>query len=221
MKIIFVQNFLLDSTGSPSEHYLQPHLGLISLIAEIEKSQHVPFLYDPMLQLHRGLLTLHSSLYDNVASQLLEIEPDAIGFTALGCNFIAVVKIAQCVKQRRPETLVLLGGPHPTVLESQIMNRFSEFDLLVRGEAEQTIVPLLDALGTGKSLSAIPGVTYREGASLRRSTDGGVMDVDRLPMAAFHFYPIDELGMRSMRVEAGRGCPFRSEEHTSELQSPS
>ena len=34
------------------------------------------------------------------------------------------------------------------------------------------------------------------------------MDVDRLPLAAFHFYPIHELGLRTMRVEAGRGCPF-------------
>jgi radical SAM superfamily enzyme YgiQ (UPF0313 family) len=208
MKIIFVQNFLLDSTGSPSEDYLYPHLGLISLIAEIEKSRHVPFLYDPMLQLHRGRLTLDSSLYDSVASQLLKTEPDAIGFTALGCNFVAVVKIARQIKQQRPKTIVLLGGPHPTVLESAIMNRFADFDLLVRGEAEQTIVPLLDALDSGDNLSALPGITHREGSYVHRSIDAGVMDVDRLPMAAFHFYPINELGMRSMRVEAGRGCPF-------------
>ena len=93
MKITFVQNFLLDSTGSPSQDYLYPHLGLISLIAEIENSRHVSFLYDPMLQLQRGRLTLDSSIYSDVASQLLETEPDAIGFTALGCNFVAVVKI--------------------------------------------------------------------------------------------------------------------------------
>jgi radical SAM superfamily enzyme YgiQ (UPF0313 family) len=209
MKITFVQNFLLDSTGSPSKDYLYPHLGLISLIAEIEKSRHVPFLYDPMLELHRGRLALDSSIYSDVASQLLETEPNAIGFTALGCNFVAVVKIVRHVKQRSPKTLVLLGGPHPTVLESAIMNRFTDFDLLVRGESEQTIVPLLDALDSGDNLSAIPGITYRESSNLHRSpTDGGVMDVDRLSMAAFHAYPINELGMRSMRVEAGRGCPF-------------
>jgi radical SAM superfamily enzyme YgiQ (UPF0313 family) len=209
MKITFVQNFLLDSTGSPSKDYLYPHLGLISLIAEIEKSRHVPFLYDPMLELHRGRLALDSSIYSDVASQLLETEPNAIGFTALGCNFVAVVKIVRHVKQRSPKTLVLLGGPHPTVLESAIMNRFTDFDLLVRGESEQTIVPLLDALDSGDNLSAIPGITYRESSNLHRSpTDGGVMDVDKLSMAAFHAYPINELGMRSMRVEAGRGCPF-------------
>src|SRR5215470_11195525 len=208
MKIIFVQNFLLDSSGFASEDHLHPHLGLISLIAEIEKSRHVPFLYDPMLQLHKGLLTLDSALYDNVALQLLESEPDAVGFTALGCNFIAVVKIARRLKQRRPKTLVLLGGPHPTVLESGIMNRFTDFDLLVRGEAEQTIVPLLDALDSGKSPSTIPGLTYREGSYVARSIDAGVMDVDKLPMAAFHLYPINELGLQSIRVEAGRGCPF-------------
>ena len=127
MKIAFVQNFLLDSTGSANAGYLYPHLGLISLMAEIENSRHVSFLYDPMLQLHKGCLSLDSSIYNDVAEQLLESEPDAIGFTALGCNFVAVVKIARCIKESRPETLILLGGPHATVLESPIMTKFTDF----------------------------------------------------------------------------------------------
>jgi len=209
MKIVFVQNFLLDSSGLPSDDILYPHLGLISLIAQIEESRHVPLLYDPMLELQRGQLSLDSSIYDDVAEQLLQTEPAAIGLTALGCNFIAVVKIARRVKERRPKTLILLGGPHPTVLESQIMTSFTDFDVLVRGEAEETIVPLLDALDSGKELSAVPGISYRDGSRVCRSgVDAGVMDVDRLRMAAFHSYPISELGLDSMRVEAGRGCPF-------------
>src|SRR6266403_2400548 len=209
MKIVFVQNFLLDNSGLPSDENLFPHLGLISLIAQIEESRHVPLLYDPMLELQKGQLSRDSSIYDDVAEQLLQTEPAAIGLTALGCNFIAVVKIARRVKERRPKTLILLGGPHPTVLESQIMTSFTDFDVLVRGEAEETIVPLLDALDSGKELSAVPGISYRDGSRVCRSmVDAGVMDVDKLSMAAFHFYPIHELKMRSMRVEAGRGCPF-------------
>jgi radical SAM superfamily enzyme YgiQ (UPF0313 family) len=209
MKVVFVQNFLLDNSGLPSDENLYPHLGLISLIAEIEKSRHVPLLYDPMLELQRAHLALDSSIYDDVAEQLLQSEPSAVGLTALGCNFIAVVKIARRIKERRPKTVVLLGGPHPTVLESPIMARFTDFDVLVRGEAEETIVPLLDALDSGKELSAIPGISYRDGSRVCRSTlEAGVMDVNRLSTAAFHFYPIRELKMRSMRVEAGRGCPF-------------
>jgi radical SAM superfamily enzyme YgiQ (UPF0313 family) len=209
MRIVFVQNFLLDNTGLPSDENLYPHLGLISLIAKIEESRHVPLLYDPMLELQRGHLALNSSIYDDVAKQLLQTDPTAVGLTALGCNFIAVVKIARRIKERRPKTLILLGGPHPTVLESSIMTKFTDFDVLVRGEAEETIVPLLDALDSGQELSAIPGISYRDGSRVCRSTvDAGVMDVNRLSMAAFHFYPIRELKMRSMRVEAGRGCPF-------------
>jgi radical SAM superfamily enzyme YgiQ (UPF0313 family) len=209
MKIVFVQNFLLDNSGLPSDDILYPHLGLISLIAEIEKSRHVPLLYDPMLELQKGHLALDSSIYDDVAKQLLQTEPAAVGLTALGCNFIAVVKIARRIKEHRPETLILLGGPHPTVLESPIMTKFTDFDVLVRGEAEETIIPLLDALDSRKELSALPGISYRDGSRVCRSTvDAGVMDVNRLSMAAFHFYPIQELKMRSMRVEAGRGCPF-------------
>lgn len=210
MKIVFVQNFLLDSSGLPSDDNLSPHLGLISLIAEIEKSQHVPLLYDPMLELQRGHLALDSSIYDRVAGQLLQSEPEAVGLTALGCNFIGVVKIARRIKHRRPETLIVLGGPHPTVLESAIMAKFTDFDVLVRGEAEETIVPLLNALASGKDLSTVPGISYRDGSRVCRSTmDAGVMDVDQLSMAAFHFYPISELGLSSIRVEAGRGCPFK------------
>ena len=210
MRIVFVQNFLLDNSGLPSDENLYPHLGLISLIAKIEESRHVPLLYDPMLELQRGHLALDSSIYDEVAKQLLATEPTAVGLTALGCNFIAVVKIARRIKERRPKTLILLGGPHSTVLESPIMTKFTDFDVLVRGEAEETIVPLLDALDSGKELSAIPGISYRDGSRVCRSmADAGVMDVNRLLMAAFHFYPIRELKMRSMRVEAGRGCPFQ------------
>ena len=109
MKITFVQNFLLDRHGSPSQDYLYPHLGLISLIAEIEKSRHVSFLYDPMLQLQRGRLTLDSSIYGDIASQLLQTEPDAIGFTALGCNFIAVVKIARRHKTAEAQNACFVG----------------------------------------------------------------------------------------------------------------
>jgi len=209
MRSAFAQNSLLDSAGLPSDYILYPHLGLISLIAEVEKSRHISRLYDPMLQLHRGQLVLDGSIYDEVAIQLLEGDPSAVGFTALGCNFMAVVKIARQIKRRKPKTLILLGGPHSTVLEPEIMQRFTDFDVLVRGEAEQIIVPLLDALDLGKDLSAMPGISYRDGSHVYRSpTDAGVMDVDQLSMAAFHFYPIPELRMRSMRVEAGRGCPF-------------
>ena len=132
----------------------------------------------------------HSSIYNDVAEQLLESEPDAIGFTALGCNFVAVVKIARCIKESRPETLILLGGPHATVLKSPIMTKFTDFDALV-AEAEETIVPLLDVLELGKELSAVPGISYRDGSRVYRSpTDARIMDVDRLSMAAFHVYPI-------------------------------
>ena len=79
MRIVFVQNFLLDNSGLPSDENLYPHLGLISLIAKIEESRHVPLLYDPMLELQRGHLTLDSSIYDDVAKQLLATEPTAVG----------------------------------------------------------------------------------------------------------------------------------------------
>ena len=170
MRIVFVQNFLLDNTGLPSDENLYPHLGLISLIAKIEESRHVPLLYDPMLELQRGHLALNSSIYDDVAKQLLQTDPTAVGLTALGCNFIAVVKIARRIKERRPKTLILLGGPHPTVLESSIMTKFTDFDVLVRGEAERERLPgqLVDAVETGRLRNAGPSAGASSSPPQRR-----------------------------------------------------
>lgn len=209
MRITFVQNFLLESDGATTDKHLYPHLGLISLIAEISHSAHRAELYDPMLQLERRRLALDPAIYGDVAKALLSTEPDVVGFTALGCNFLAVLKIASCLRQLSPETVILLGGPHATVLEDEIMNRFAEFDVLVRGEAEHTIVPLLDGIERGSDLSDVPGISFRGDNKVYRSPqEAPPVNVDELLFPAFHVYPIVELGMRSMKVEAGRGCPF-------------
>jgi radical SAM superfamily enzyme YgiQ (UPF0313 family) len=210
VKITLVQNFLLDSSGAATGKHLYPHLGLISLIAEIRRSAHAAELYDPMLQLDRGELKLDDSIYSSVAAQLLLTEPDVVGFTALGCNFLAVLKIASAVRRWNPNIIILLGGPHATVLENEIMERFPEFDVIVRGEAEHTIVPLLNSIEYGNDLSEMAGISFRRGANVFRSrAEAPSVDVNELLFPAFDIYPIAELGMRGMRVEAGRGCPFQ------------
>jgi len=58
MRLVLVDNLLLDH-GSWTHHFdLQPHLGLISLIAVAEANGHEGILYDPKLAIARGELAL-------------------------------------------------------------------------------------------------------------------------------------------------------------------
>ena len=140
---------------------------------------------------------------------LLAYGADVVGFTALGCNFQCVVRAAEVIRRRRPDLPLLLGGPHASILHEQILSSFSTFDIVFRHEAEETLLPALERLGTS-DLSGIPGVSFRDkdGRVVCNPGKPTVEDLDELPMPAFDVYPIGELGLSNIRIEAGRGCPF-------------
>jgi radical SAM superfamily enzyme YgiQ (UPF0313 family) len=143
-----------------------------------------------------------------MADKLLEFEPGVVGLTSLGCNFICTVKVAGCLKASCPDLPILLGGPHATVLDRPIMERFAQFDLIVRNEAEIKLNPVLESLSR-RTFDHIPGITFRRGGEIISNPgDPVVTDLDALPWPAYDRYPVRELGLTSLRVDAGRGCPF-------------
>jgi len=208
MRVLLVQNFLLNDQGSIDDYVLYPHLGLLSLASVAENEGHEAVLYDPMYELKSGALPLDGRLYREMARALAQNAPDVVGFTALGCNFVTVVRVAEELRKICPDVPLLLGGPHATVLHEEIARRFPNFDVIVRNEAEQILPGLLRELVSG-DLTKVPGLTFRRGEEIL-STPGNplVDDLDTLPMPAYHKYPIGELRLKKMRVEAGRGCPF-------------
>ena len=47
MRVVFVDNLLFEDTEGINRYVLQPHLGLISLIAVLEQRGHEGILFDP------------------------------------------------------------------------------------------------------------------------------------------------------------------------------
>jgi radical SAM superfamily enzyme YgiQ (UPF0313 family) len=209
MRILFVDNLLFDGDPSCPVFDLQPHLGLLSLVAVARSAGHQADIFDPKLAVVGGALPWSASLYEDASRLILETAPDVIGFTALGCNFHCVVQIAIAVHLQRPSVPLLLGGPHASILHREILERLPCFTAVARHETEQTLLPLLDALGTDR-LAAVPGVTWRR-------ADGGIVcnlgtpkveELDTLPIPAFDDDMLKGRDLSSIRVEAGRGCPF-------------
>jgi len=208
MRVLFVDNLLIDQNGQKAKYDLQPHLGLLSLMAVAESGGHEALLYDPKLELTRGTLALDANLYRDMAAALLDRAPDVIGFTTLGCNFICTLKVARHVRAARPDIPIILGGPHATILAREILERFPEFDAVARHEAELTLLPLLDGV-VNRSLENLAGVTYRHSdAVIENPGTPTIADLDALPRPLYERYPIADLKPTSLRVEAGRGCPF-------------
>lgn len=209
MRLTFVDNLIYNGSPSAPSYDLQPHLGLLSLVAVARGAGHEAEVYDPKYDLVRGELRLDATLYERMAARILARDPDIVGFTALGCNFHCVVNVAAHLKRLRPALPILLGGPHATILHREILSRFAAFDVVVRNEAEATLLPLLARLGD-MELENLPGVSYRSPHGDLVCTAGAplIENLDELPVPAYDCYPLAALGLNTIRVEAGRGCPF-------------
>jgi radical SAM superfamily enzyme YgiQ (UPF0313 family) len=208
MRVVFVDNLLLEQRNGTYRFDLQPHLGLISLIAVARDGGHEAMLYDPKLALARDELPLDASLYLVIARKIVDFGPDVVGLTTLGCNFICTVKVAGHVRRMAPDVPILLGGPHATILDHEIVARWPQFDAVVRNEAETTILQILEA-ARDREFPDIPGVTYRASGEVVANAGAPlVADLDTLPRPAYDSYPIEDLDLPLLRVEAGRGCPF-------------
>jgi radical SAM superfamily enzyme YgiQ (UPF0313 family) len=210
MRLTLVDNFIMPERLDPELFDVHPHLGLASLAAVVQPEGHQIAIYDPKREVRFGRRQYDASFYDAAAADILATKPEAVGFTTLGCSFLFAVRVAERIKRQEPEMPVLLGGPHATMLDRRILEVYDQFDVVVRHEAEQTLLPVLAALET-RCFDFIPGVTWRSrtGGQIR-STPGlpKIEDLDSLPIPLYDLYPIPELDLDLLRVEAGRGCPF-------------
>ena len=208
MKVLLVDNLVMPEEGSLDLLDVHPHLGLLALAAAAEADGHGVRIYDPKRLIKSGCLAYDETLYERTAGELLAERPDVIGFTALGCSFLFALNVAALIKSREPDLPILLGGPHATMLHRQILERFNQFDLIVRYEADETFPAVLDNLER-MTLDAIPGVSWRKSGSLQfNAGNPTIKDLDRLPIVNYDHYPIAALGLDLLRIEAGRGCPF-------------
>jgi radical SAM superfamily enzyme YgiQ (UPF0313 family) len=133
---------------------------------------------------------------------------DFFGFSTVCSSYPVTLRIAAEVKRAHPKSVVVLGGPQASVVDVATMSAFPSIDLVVRGEAEQTLPELVDALGGGQSLAAVPGITFRRQNEIVRNPAAPVVaNLDALPFPAFHLFP-DVRHCRHFPLELGRGCPF-------------
>src|SRR5215467_3000007 len=133
---------------------------------------------------------------------------DFFGFSTVCSSYPVTLRIAAEVKRAHPNSVVVLGGPQASVVDIPTMRAFPSIDLVVRGEVEQTLPELVDALGGGSPLAAVPGLTFRQQNEIVRTPDAPlVLDLDALPFPAFHLFP-DVRHCRHFPLELGRGCPF-------------
>jgi len=188
-----------------------PHLGILSLAAVLEARGESLCLLD----LNRAYLGYRESTagqgeeFAEVAAGMLATkQAEVYGLSTICSSYPLTLRITNALKSLRPRSTILLGGPQASVVDVRTLEAFPSVDLILRGEAEQTLPWLLDELRGRRRLDQVPGLSYRwDGKSRRNPSAPLIADLDTLPFPAYHLTDSFEGGKRAY-LELGRGCPF-------------
>lgn len=152
-------------------------------------------------------------VWDEIREVIAAYRPDAIGITAVSQTFTSARRIAALAKQLNPAVTVIVGGPHASIAGSRIL-AYPEIDVVARGEGEETLVEVLQAVGDGRSLAGIRGTIVRvDGQAVEQPARPVIQDLDalRIPheVARETLVDYDDYSARAFAyVFASRGCPF-------------
>jgi hypothetical protein len=140
-------------------------------------------------------------------AEIVSREPWLLGFTCYLWNIDRTLWIAREVKSRRPETLVILGGPEITLDNSWVLES-SAYDYAAIGEGEATFADLLEHHLTAISpREAIPGIVH-PGGTLFHAPRAPMPDLDSIssPYLAGILNAGDQ---EQLLLETIRGCIFK------------
>ena len=161
---------------------------------------------------------IDGNLINNHADTLIETlkssQATALGMTVMpGPQLNQVVPLVKKIKATLPHVPVIWGGYFPTQHSDVILD--SGFvDVVVRGQGELTLLELLDALQNGGDLSAISGVSYRDGERIINNPTRPLVSLEQFPTLPYHRVDVPRylqnnyISSRTIDYNSSFGCPF-------------
>lgn len=153
---------------------------------------------------------------EELADEIVRRGPDVVGFSCTTSSFLAGYRIIEELKERAPQIVTVVGGPHACSIGESLLDGFPAVDYLVLGEGEVTFHELLESNFDAPSVA---GVAYRaEGKGTVSARRENIADLDTLPFPAYdllpHFPERYNLPLFSYptspntSVISSRGCPY-------------
>ncbi|MDP6503372.1 MAG: cobalamin-dependent protein, partial [Planctomycetota bacterium] len=139
---------------------------------------------------------------------------DVIGFSTYVWNIRISLEIARRIKEARPETLIVFGGPQVPDNAEAFLRENPAIDLVCHGEGEQVFLDILENYGS-RAWNAVPGISYllEDGSFVSHPRGARLKELNEIPSPFLEgtFEPLmaanpDEQWLALW--ETNRGCPF-------------
>lgn len=149
---------------------------------------------------------------DKALDRIRNSRPRIIGFQSVFSMERKSLELAKLL--RKDCELLVAGGPLPT---SNPIDFLKDFDIVVIGEGEETMLEIAQTVERGTPLSRVKGIAYKaHGKTTFTPAREFVRDLDALPFPARNFfdnktyqnYYSKSYGYTTTSLMTSRGCPF-------------
>jgi radical SAM superfamily enzyme YgiQ (UPF0313 family) len=124
-------------------------------------------------------------------------------------------KTAEILKEKFPQTKIVIIGLFPTLLEKKALEFFAAADFAVVGEPEWVVSKLVDNLNKNRDLNDVKGLIWKDQDKISVNDPQVVWEnnLDELPFPARDLldnskYTLPTNGEKFTLLSVGRGCPF-------------
>ena len=154
--------------------------------------------------------------FKDVEKELLKRKPDLVALTALTPTIGRALETAQVVKETLPDSIVVMGGYHPTFNFIETLED-ENVDIVIRGEGEYIMLNLVQALENQCSLHDVKGIVFEDKNSKEIVVNPEaplIQNLDELPFPALNLLPMDKYRLLDMDTHmttmiTTRGCPMQ------------
>jgi len=223
MKICLINPPILHK-GISFARAATPPLGLAYIAGTLKAKGHTIQVIDAAAEIHSKHLFKDDiyliGLSKEEISELIDKDTDVIGFTFMFVtNWLYDRELIAYVKTQHPNAVLIAGGEHANASSEYCLSQ-APLDFIVRGEGEETIVELLDAIRQRSDLNLVNGLVYRDSeknviTNKPRKRRG---NINQIPWPAWEYFPLStyfsnkiSFGVyrgNTLPVNATRGCPY-------------
>lgn len=154
--------------------------------------------------------------FKDVEKELLKRKPDLVALTALTPTIGRALETAQVVKETLPDSIVVMGGYHPTFNFIETLED-ENVDIVIRGEGEYIMLNLVQALENQSRLHDVKGIVFEDKNSKEIVVNPEaplIQNLDELPFPALNLLPMNKYRLLDMDTHmttmiTTRGCPMQ------------
>lgn len=146
--------------------------------------------------------------FESIVSDLLATDADIYALSAYIWNFGIIRSVAAAIREHKPQSRVILGGPQVMHHGLKYLNPRDERVAICNGEGEATFTEYLRELTEPvPDLGKVPGLSfYRDGELVTTENRPRIKDLNTIPSPFLSglIEPEFTVGL----VETNRGCPY-------------